>query len=65
MPRTAATEEGDTTETGGMILERIYLFESLVAVMENLLKTFLAIRVSPDLWSCELDDMTKWRTATE
>lgn len=64
LPKIAAVENSDAAETEGMILERIYLMESLVAVMESLLSTFLRIRVQPSAWDYVASQIIEWRHST-
>lgn len=62
LPKTAATEAGanaDPEETEGMILERIYLFEELVRLVNELFQLFLAIRVG-DEWLEERQKLRNW-----
>lgn len=61
LPKTAGTEGSgnDPEEVEGMILERIFLFEELVRVVNQLLKQFLQIRVSQD-WHPELLKIRNW-----
>ncbi len=56
LPKTEAseTEKSDNPEeVEGMILERLYLFEELVKLVNELFRMFLAVRVS-DKWREEL-----------
>lgn len=62
LPKTAATEQGGSDnpeETEGMILERIFLFEELVSVVNDLYRMFLEVRVSED-WARELQQLRSW-----
>jgi len=62
LPKTAGTEGGssnDPEETEGMILERIYLFEELVRLVDELFTLFIKIRVS-EQWRDELQTLRKW-----
>lgn len=62
LPKTAGTEGGnsnDPEETEGMILERIYLFEELVRLMDELFGLFIKIRVS-EQWRDELQKVREW-----
>ena len=63
LPKTAGTEGGgssnDPEETEGMILERIYLFEELVRLVNELFTLFIKIRVS-EQWRDELQKIRKW-----
>ena len=62
LPKTAGTEGGnsnDPEETEGMILERIYLFEELVRLMDELFTVFIKIRVS-EQWREELQKVREW-----
>ena len=61
LPKTAGTE-GDTNnpeETEGMILERIFLFEELVRIVNELFHLFLEVRVG-DGWPAELTRVRSW-----
>lgn len=67
LPKTAGTEDARTDnaeEVEGMILERIYLFEELVRVVNELFRQFLKIRVS-DGWRQELMDVRQWVSTSE
>lgn len=62
LPKTAETETdagANPEETEGMILERIYLFEELIRVVNSLFKLFLQTRVS-DRWMEELATIRNW-----
>ena len=62
LPKTAGTEQGasdNPEETEGMILERIFLFEELVSVVNDLYRMFLEVRVS-DEWARELQQVRSW-----
>ncbi len=62
LPKTAGTEQGasdNPEETEGMILERIFLFEELVSVVNDLYRMFLEVRVSDD-WARELQQVRSW-----
>jgi len=63
LPKTAGTE-GDggnnPEETEGMILERIYLFEELIRLVNELFVLYLKIRVGGDTWREELQKIRGW-----
>jgi hypothetical protein len=62
LPKTEATEndKGDNPEeVEGMILERIYLLEEIIRLVNELFKMFLVKRVSP-AWSEELASIRTW-----
>jgi len=62
LPKTEATEndKGDNPEElEGMILERVYLIEEVIRLVNELFKMFLVIRVSSD-WNEELFKMKEW-----
>jgi len=62
LPKTGGTEgdgSGSPEETEGMILERIYLFEELVRLVNELFVLFLEVRVS-DAWRDELQKVRSW-----
>ena len=62
LPKTEATENDkgeNPEEIEGMILERIYLFEELIRVVNTLFKMFLVVRVSAD-WREELVKIRTW-----
>ena len=62
LPKTEATENDkgeNPEEVEGMILERIYLFEELIRVVNTLFKMFLVVRVSAD-WREELVKIRTW-----
>jgi recombination associated protein RdgC len=61
LPKTGPANEGGDSpeEKEGMILERIFLFEELVRLVQALFRMFLEIRVSND-WKDELVKIRKW-----
>lgn len=62
LPKTAGTEGGisnDPEETEGMILERIFLFEELIRLVNELFRLFLKIRVA-EQWPEELQKIRSW-----
>lgn len=61
LPKTAAASEaGDNPEEQeGMALERIFLFEELVRLVQSLFRMFLEIRVD-NSWKDELVKIRKW-----
>ena len=61
LPKTAGTE-GDPNnpeETEGMILERIFLFERLVRLVNELFLMFLRVRVGEN-WPVEMNKIRDW-----
>jgi recombination associated protein RdgC len=63
LPKTAGTEQeesGNPEETEGMILERIFLFEELVHIVNELLRVFLVIRTGGESWKQELAKIRGW-----
>lgn len=64
LPKTEKTEGGsDPEEVEGMILERIYLFEQLVTVVNDLFRLFLDIRLSEE-WRNQLLAIRTWVAGT-
>lgn len=62
LPKTAGSEgEGadNPEETEGMMLERIYLFEELVRIVNDLFRLFLFVRISDD-WPKEVQRINSW-----
>ena len=62
LPKTAATEQGggnSEEETEGMILERVFLFEELVRIINDLFRLFLQVRLSEG-WQAELQSIRGW-----
>lgn len=61
LPKTAQSEgdEGNPEEAEGMILERIFLFEELVSIVNDLFRMFLERRVNPG-WAEELAKVRDW-----
>jgi hypothetical protein len=62
LPKTENTENdaGDNPEeVEGMILERIYLFEELIKLVNGLFKMFLDVRLSAS-WQDELERVRAW-----
>jgi recombination associated protein RdgC len=66
LPKTETTEndKGDSPEeVEGMILERIYLFEELIKLVNALFKMFLDMRLSA-AWRDELQKIRGWVAAS-
>jgi len=59
LPKTEGTEGDNPEEVEGMILERIFLFEELIRVVNMLFRMFLQVRVG-DKWPAELAKVTAW-----
>ena len=62
LPKTAAAEDKPDNrgeELEGMMLERIFLFETLVRLVHELFRMFLKIRVSDD-WPEEAEKIRAW-----
>lgn len=61
LPKTAEMEgnENNPEEQEGMTLERIYLFEELVKIVDELFKMFIDVRTSDD-WRDELVRIREW-----
>jgi recombination associated protein RdgC len=62
LPKTEATENDKSEnpeEVEGMILERIYLFEELIKLVNALFRMFLNVRLS-DVWREELQKIRHW-----
>lgn len=62
LPKTAKTDGSHSEnqeETEGMILERIYLFEELTSIVDDLFRGFLKVRISPE-WDQELQKIREW-----
>ncbi len=61
LPKTAGQEGNDNNpeEQEGMTLERIYLFEELVKIMDELFTLFITLRISPE-WREELLKIRSW-----
>ncbi len=62
LPKTAGSEQGgsnDPEETEGMILERVYLFEELIRIVNDLFRVFLDVRLSEE-WREELQKIKEW-----
>ncbi len=59
LPKTIVTVEAGEGEEEGLILERIYLFETLRNAVHDLFHTFVRIRVSPE-WGAEQDRIAQW-----
>ena len=61
LPKTADTEGGDNgpEELEGMVLERIYLFEELLQLMDGLFEMFIKVRTGND-WRDELVKIRNW-----
>lgn len=62
LPKTAATEGGSSKsgeETEGMILERVFLFEELTRLVNELFRMFIEIRLG-EQWHEELKKIREW-----
>ena len=62
LPKTAASEEdaaNNPEEKEGMILERIYLFEELIRLVNDLFRIFLHVRIGSE-WKDELSKIRDW-----
>ncbi len=62
LPKTAGSEvdsSGKPEEMEGIILERIYLFEELVRLVNELFLVFLQVRVMDD-WKDEITKIRSW-----
>lgn len=62
LPKTETTENDKSDnpeEVEGMILERIYLFEELIKLVNALFRMFLNVRLS-DVWREELQKIRHW-----
>lgn len=61
LPKTEGTEQGSNNpeELEGMVLERIFLFEELVRLINDLFRIFLAIRVG-EQWRGEVLKIKTW-----
>ncbi|MGL1932107.1 MAG: hypothetical protein OCC45_10140 [Desulfotalea sp.] len=61
LPKTAESEgdEKNPEELEGMQLERIYLFEELMKIMDGLFSVFLEVRMGDD-WKDELVKIRSW-----
>ncbi len=61
LPKTAGTEGSpdNPEESEGMILERIYLFERLVRLVDELFMLFLRARVGEN-WPAEMTKIREW-----
>lgn len=66
LPKTETTENDKSEspeEIEGMILERIYLFEELIKLVNALFKMFLDVRLS-EAWRDELEKIRGWVSKT-
>jgi recombination associated protein RdgC len=62
LPKTAASEEDAANrkeEMEGMILERLYLFEEIIRIMNDLFRIFLQIRIGSN-WRDEVLKIRNW-----
>ena len=62
LPKTAATEADAANkkeEMEGMILERLYLFEELIRIVNDLFRIFLKVRIGSN-WKDEVVKMRQW-----
>jgi len=58
IPETGRIETAEDVE--GVVIEKIYLFEKAVKLLEALYQQFIRIRVSPDWEKKTLRQMSKW-----
>ena len=60
-PKTAASTDqtASAEETEGMILERIFLFEELTRIIDDLFRLYLQARTGRE-WHRELDQIRRW-----
>ena len=62
LPKTAVTEQNtdhSEAEMEGTILERIFLFEELIRLFNDLFRMFLTVRISDD-WREEVEKIRTW-----
>lgn len=62
LPKTAKSDTAPSDnqeETEGMILERIYLFEELMKIVDDLFRSFILVRLSPE-WHQEIEKIRNW-----
>lgn len=62
LPKTAVTENEEHTskeDVEGLILERIFLFEDMIQIINALFRSFLEIRLD-QRWSAELVKINSW-----
>lgn len=63
--RTPKLDRNDADdEPDALLLEKIYLMETCLALLDALYARFLALRLSPG-WQKEVTDMSLWMTRTE
>ena len=61
-PKVEKPEEDDDPDA--MLLEKIYLMEVCLGLLDSLYARFLQLRLSPQ-WQQEVADMRQWMTRTE
>jgi recombination associated protein RdgC len=62
LPKTAVTEQNtdnSEAEMEGTILERIFLFEELIRLFNDLFRMFLKVRTS-ESWRDEVEKIRSW-----
>lgn len=62
LPKTAVSEEdavNNPEEKEGMLLERIYLFEELIRLVNDVFRLFLHVRIGSE-WKKELSKIKDW-----
>jgi len=57
-PQTAATENKEEIE--GAVLEKVYLYEKVFVLVENLYKTFIRLRISEDWQKDIVPSIRRW-----
>jgi hypothetical protein len=60
LPEINSTESGDEIELEGVILEKLYLYETLFEFIDMLYRIFLRRRLSPQWQKKTLSTMRKW-----
>ena len=56
---------GDDVDPDALLLEKIYLMEICVGLLDGLYAQFLDLRLSPGRWEEEVAAMRQWMTRTE
>ena len=57
-PQVAKSEEGDDPDA--LFLEKIYLIESCLDMLDDVYRQFLTVRLTPSAWGHEVREVAEW-----
>ena len=58
-------KDADDDDPDALLLEKIYLMESCLALLDALYARFLKLRLSPEAWEAEVRQVHNWMTRQE